>query len=270
MKVSVSLILAFIITLSAQTQQDSVQLYRAADEDRIAIKAKNTNLFPITLQVEFELKNLRSNRNAPYIFVIGSQSDVEIIEFEIINETENWNYSYEYSYYIGSIYARHNDNFAYRLPYNRGSSFFLSQGFGGAFSHLEHQEFALDFTMPEGTPVYAARGGIVVDAEEKFSVGGNSRQYLEKANYVTILHDDGTLADYAHLKHNGVEVRIGQQVRTGQLIGYSGATGFASGPHLHFVVRKAKIGAVFESIPVKFATKDGIIQLEEGNTYLGY
>lgn len=250
--------------------QNTVQLYNIEAENGLILNAKNENLFPVTIKVKLELENLKPDVRKPYIFIVEPQSDVRIMALNVLDEAEAWTYRSEYVYYMGNIYARHDDRFAYRLPFRKGDSYTLSQGFGGAFSHKDHQEFALDFTMPEGTPVYAARGGLVVTAEEQYSEGGSKKEYLDKANHVTVLHDDGTFADYTHLRFNGVEVQAGQRVRTGQLLGYSGATGYATGPHLHFVVKKAKLGGGFESIPVKFATKDGIKLLDEGNTYIGY
>jgi murein DD-endopeptidase MepM/ murein hydrolase activator NlpD len=250
--------------------QNSVQVYNIEADNGLILNAKNENLFPVTIQVELELENLKPDVRKPYIFIMEPKSDVRIMTLNIEDENESWSYRSEYVYYMGNIYTRHNDQFAYRLPFRKGDSFTLSQGFGGTFSHKDHQEYALDFTMPVGTPVYAARGGRVVEAVEKYTEGGHNNEYLDKANHVTVLHDDGTFADYTHLRANGVEVKQGQVVRTGQLLGYSGATGYVTGPHLHFVVKKAIIGGGFQSIPVKFATKDGIKQLDEGRTYIGY
>ncbi len=262
-------LISLVSTVHLQAQH-SVELYSTEAENGLILNVKNDNLFPVTIDVELELENLEPDVRKPYIFILEPKSDVRIMALNVIEEAKAWTYRSEYVYYMGNIYARHNDRFAYRLPFRKGASYTLSQGFGGAFSHKDHQEYALDFTMPEGTPVYAARGGMVVNTEEQYAEGGQNSEYLDKANFVTILHNDDTFADYTHLRYRGVEVQAGQQVRTGRLLGYSGSTGYATGPHLHFVVKKAVLGGGFESIPVKFATKDGIKQLDEGSTYIGY
>jgi hypothetical protein len=59
------------------------------------------------------------------------------------------------------------------------------------------------------------------------------------ANAVYILHNDDTIAAYVHLSHDGVCVRPGDVVAIGEIIGYSGNTGWANGPHLHFHVADA-------------------------------
>src|SRR5690606_150933 len=75
-------------------------------------------------------------------------------------------------------------------------------------------------------------------------------RYGGRANYVRILHADGTMALYAHLKPEGVLVRVGQRVRQGQQIALSGNTGFSTAPHLHFVVQ-ANRGMRLESVPFR-------------------
>jgi murein DD-endopeptidase MepM/ murein hydrolase activator NlpD len=109
--------------------------------------------------------------------------------------------------------------------------------------------------MPRGTPVVAARGGVVIDATLTHEEGGFDMRYLDKANTVAIAHDDGTVAEYAHLSPGAGLITVGQRVQAGDLIGHSGNTGYSSGPHLHFIVSKPAVteGKVArESVPVVF------------------
>jgi murein DD-endopeptidase MepM/ murein hydrolase activator NlpD len=111
--------------------------------------------------------------------------------------------------------------------------------------------------MPEGTPVYAARGGVVVKIKDDSNRGGSSMKYDCYNNYVLVRHDDGTLGHYCHLKKNGVQVKAGQRVKTGDWIALSGNTGFSSGPHLHFCVFKTRNGRERDSIPIRFNAAEG-------------
>jgi len=265
-------ILFLLIFLTTALIQDnsSVNVYRIETETSIEIYAENSNIYPVTVEYMVDYKNLKPNRELPLVQVLQSNSEQKLMVFEYSNLSEGWDYSSRYRYYMGDISVRHYDSFAYRLPFPIGEEYLLTQGFNGAFSHQGELPHALDFAMPEGTPIYAARHGKVVMMEEGNSKGGPTAEFMEYANFITVMHDDGTFADYSHLKHRGVNVRVGQNVRTGQLIGYSGATGFATGPHLHFVVKKAKRGGGFISIPVRFATRQGIKELQAGETYIGY
>lgn len=128
----------------------------------------------------------------------------------------------------------------------------IDQGFDGQFSHDdEENRYALDFAADIGTPVMAARAGTVMQAESGFSQAGLKKDsYSGRANFVRILHDDGSMALYAHLKTGGVLVRVGQQVQAGQQIGLSGNTGFTTGPHLHFALQVNR-GMRLLSIPFR-------------------
>ena len=92
--------------------------------------------------------------------------------------------------------------------------------------------------MPEGTPILAARAGIVFMTVAENDAGGADEAYRSKANVVRILHADGTIGNYVHLMHAGVAVKNGERVEPGKLIGYAGNTGMSSGPHLHFAVTR--------------------------------
>jgi murein DD-endopeptidase MepM/ murein hydrolase activator NlpD len=83
-----------------------------------------------------------------------------------------------------------------------------------------------DFAAPVGTPILAAGDGSVVRAGP-FSTYGN---------YVRIRHADGYETAYAHMSRFAAGVRAGARVHQGQVIGYVGATGRATGPHLHYEV----------------------------------
>lgn len=267
----IKLLWIFLMGISVFLFQDqkSVNVYRMEASDGFKVYAKNNNIYPVTVELELELRNLKPNRNLPYIGMIKGYSNEKILDLEYIDKNKGWDYNSRYRYYMGNIFAQHDDNVTYLLPYQKGVNYLLEQGYNGSFSHKGDVQYALDFDMPEGTAIFAARTGTVVQMEDSNTLGGPDEDMMDYANYITILHEDGTFADYSHLQKDGALVEIGQRVQAGQLIGYSGATGFATGPHLHFMVKKAKRGGGFVSIPVKFSTKEGIIELREGERYAG-
>ena len=118
----------------------------------------------------------------------------------------------------------------WKLPWKGGVTRFVAQGNRSFTSHRAEHEGAWDFVMPIGTEVLAARGGQVIEVESNYDGIG----YY--ANFVAILHEDGTRSVYAHLKKDGVLVKTGEFVQQGQAIALSGMVGQAPGPHLHFYV----------------------------------
>ena len=154
------------------------------------------------------------------------------------------------------------DQYIYELPFSSGARFRVSQGYGGSYSHTERAHYSIDFSMPENTPVCAARGGVVYRVVDHFSEGGTHLSFKPKANAIYVLHADDTIATYAHLAKNGARVCSGQFVVTGQMIGLSGNTGWSGHPHLHFHVADA---AFHERIPTLFNTAErGISGLKAG------
>jgi murein DD-endopeptidase MepM/ murein hydrolase activator NlpD len=147
---------------------------------------------------------------------------------------------------------------AYKLPFRAGTRHLCIQGGPGPFGHTAGQRYALDFKMPVGTPVHAARGGLVVAVKQDSAIGGPWRKHRGHGNYVRIRHDDGTSAVYLHLKQAAVAVEKDQSVRRGELIAYSGNTGRSAAAHLHFhvVQRDADTGRQ-TSLPVTFADVAG-------------
>ena len=104
----------------------------------------------------------------------------------------------------------------------------LTSGFGNRISPItgtNRFHSGVDIGAAPGTPVIAAAAGEVFQAE-----------YLGGYGYTVIIYHGGGFATlYGHL--SGFAVSTGQKIKQGQVIGYVGSTGFATGPHLHFEVR---------------------------------
>ena len=106
----------------------------------------------------------------------------------------------------------------------------MASGFGMRIDpHYKTPAFhaGMDFTAPTGTPIYATGDGKVVRADRA------SRGY---GNHVRIDHGYGYVTLYAHMSK--IDVKLGKEVKRGEIIGYVGNTGKSNGPHLHYEVRK--------------------------------
>ncbi len=201
---------------------------------------RNPDVFPRSFRVSFsKLKNMASDKRLPFQAVVSSKVDaMPIFDLNTIDSRKSYGCSFLYSHVIGDFnIAHHDDTAVYWLPFQHGTKRRIGQGYRGGFSHFEPgKEFAVDFEMPVGTPVMAARAGIVVDTKEDSDQGGGSKSYEKQGNYIIILHSDGSVAQYVHLKKDGITVKIGARVKAGDQIGLSGKTGHTTGPHLHFQV----------------------------------
>jgi murein DD-endopeptidase MepM/ murein hydrolase activator NlpD len=161
-------------------------------------------------------------------------------------------------YNLKSGKVKPDNSYVYHLPFANGSKYFLIQAYNSKFSHTK--ELSLDFKMKKGSKICAAREGIVTATKEDSQVGGLKDEYYNEGNHIIIEHNDGSIAMYWHLQKDGVIVNIGDTVKKGELIGYSGNTGYTAFPHLHFQVQ-SKSG---NDIATRFNTKKGIMYLRPG------
>lgn len=161
----------------------------------------------------------------------------------------------------GSANARPRD-FEYLFPL-RSVAPRVGQAWGGGYSHADAENrYAVDFAAPPGTAVVAARDGVVMQVEaagDTPPTGADARH--GRANLVRVLHEDGSMAVYAHLQP-GPLVRPGERVRRGQPLALSGDSGFSTGPHLHFALQVNR-GMRLESIPFRMFGPGGILRFTE-------
>lgn len=143
---------------------------------------------------------------------------------------------------------------AMSLPFPKGKSYQVTQGYNGSFSHNEiNSRFAIDFNLQINDTICSADDGYVVGVVKDYKYGGNTREWRPFGNFITLYHPhSGLFTQYSHLVHQGAFVNVGDTVRRGQPVGKSGVTGFTDGPHLHFNVLKPLAGGQLESVPAEF------------------
>lgn len=223
---------------------------------------------PYTLTVRFpRFENATIDCEQPCTFVLAPHGQRRF-SFAKLRPLDPWRFNYRYRYQRGDYRAQPQLKFVYHLPYARGANYKIGQAYDGSFTHKGKNRFALDFGLPLGTPVHAARAGQVIWTVDRFAEGGIDDAFRGKDNRVEILHADGTIGLYGHLQRHGVKVSPGDLVQTGQLLGYSGNTGYSGGPHMHFHVSRTVSGEEKQTLPTLFLTSQGLKILKSGHTYL--
>lgn len=231
-----------------------VSVVNRGSRERPKLVAVNNMAGPVQFWLDIQKsENMRITSPAPHVWLVPAMSEQFLTALEKQNPNLGWSYQWQEDWAYGPAL----DIKTYKapplaLPF-AGGPFIVSQGFHGAASHNTNKQayFAVDITMPKGTPILAALGGTVMDVERDFSRSGWSDTFADEANFVRVLHEDGSMAVYAHLDPDSTQVGTGQRVLAGDVIAYSGSTGYSTGPHLHFALQVNE-GKSMTSVPFKF------------------
>lgn len=231
--------------------------------------ATNASEVPLTFSVRFDTRKYLVDGPSLLTRTVAPGRTVMLPAVERERGRGSDRGTYRCDWTIGNQDAKHDEALLYLLPYESGRSYRVLQGFGSRFSHTGTEQFAVDFKMSEGTPIHAARSGVVARIEESNSRGCWSDECAGQANYIIVLHDDETTGEYYHLQQYGVLVQEGERVAAGQKIGLSGNTGHSTMPHLHFGVYRAISHGKEQSVPFRFLSADGIVdQPRHGGMYV--
>jgi murein DD-endopeptidase MepM/ murein hydrolase activator NlpD len=205
-----------------------------------------------------EADNVFAQPELPARFVLPGNAERGLVTFGALNPTESFSYRLAYTLVPGAPLDTLPEDLDFYPPFARGKTWPISQGIDDDQTHGDPaNRYAVDIVMPLGTPVLAARGGIVMESEGSYADNGRKdERYLDRANFIRLLHDDGTMAIYAHLQQHSLRVQPGMRVPAGHWIANSGNSGYSSGPHLHFVVQM-NIGMALEALPLRFRQPDG-------------
>ncbi|OGM13031.1 hypothetical protein A3A76_01925 [Candidatus Woesebacteria bacterium RIFCSPLOWO2_01_FULL_39_23] len=120
-------------------------------------------------------------------------------------------------------------------------------------SHSGPFKQAIDLLTPLGTPVLAPLDGVVVKVVDGNDKYGETEEFANFLNYITIQHANGEFSQPAHLAKDSALVKVGDRVTTGQQIAITGNSGWMTEPHLHFIVFKAtNSDSGFTGLKIKF------------------
>ena len=257
----------FSLTIFAQ---DSIKLkiYRENVGKTYYLYADNLEHAPVSVEYSYSADNMTSTLPDKSVVVVpGLTRKFLLSELKSVNPALKSKFSYSAEYVLGDVFATGENEFLYQLPFEKNRAYRIYQGYNGKFSH--QNAYSVDFSLQSGDKIYAARSGKVVTVVAQHSKNCLTKDCAVYNNKIIILHTDGTLAEYVHLKQNGATVKPGDEVAVGQHIGFSGNTGWSKGPHLHFSVFINRINGERRYIKTRFKT-DGNkapVYLSEGSTY---
>lgn len=245
--------------LSADTTGPTIRIERRDSPDGTSLVVTNEFFGPVEVGVLLtDLVNISGQTKTRGRYLLPARSEAAVLDIKPVDVSRPWSFEVYYHGAVGDPSAAHRPAELYRIPFARSTTYRVSQAYPGGLTHKDpSNQHAIDFAMPVGTMVYAARSGVVIDiATNFFTSGTDLKKDGRSANLVRMLHDDGTMAIYAHLHWDSIRVRPGDRVQRGEYIAKSGNTGFSTGPHLHFDVQR-NAGMKIISLPVQFEGQGG-------------
>jgi murein DD-endopeptidase MepM/ murein hydrolase activator NlpD len=257
-------LLLIIVSLNVFAKQadKEFEVYNVRNEadGSTVVYATNNYLCDESVLVTFNtLKNMKADVELPFKGVVPAGATAyKLFTLTIKDRTKASGLGYVTMSAHGNVFdGKHDASYVYTIPYQAGEQYGIGQAYGGKFSHfMKGRTHAIDFTMDVGTPICAARDGVVLEVKEDSDKSGKTYKYQEYGNYIIIYHEDGTMANYFHIKKKGSKVEVGDKVKAGQVIALSGNTGWSSGPHLHFQVYSFDADMQVKTIPTKFIQED--------------
>ena len=244
----------------AACADDWLGVDEVSDGGNIGLLATNLRDFPITFTLRVRSRGMTVMGPKTITETLAGKQSRLVMMFEENGGDRKGKYRISCDWTIGDKDALHDDEQLYMLPYENGKSYRVLQGYGSRFSHVGLEQYAVDFNMSVGTPVHAARAGVVARIEESSDKGCWDDGCGAYANYIVVLHDDGTTGEYYHLQQNGALIDVGDHIVAGQKIALSGNTGHTTMPHLHFAVYRAAEWGNTQSIPVRFLSSAGVVE----------
>ena len=244
----------------AACADDWLGVDEVSDGGNIGLLATNLRDVPITFTLRVRSRGLTVKGPKTITETLAGKQSRLVMMFGESGGDRKGKYRISCDWTIGDKDALHDDEQLYMLPCENGKSYRVLQGYGSRFSHVGLEQYAVDFNMSVGTPVHAARAGVVARIEESSDKGCWDDGCGAYANYIVILHDDGTTGEYYHLQHNGALIDVGDHIVAGQKIALSGNTGHTTMPHLHFAVYRAAEWGNTQSIPVRFLSSAGVVE----------
>jgi murein DD-endopeptidase MepM/ murein hydrolase activator NlpD len=227
------------VSSSSLSALPDVKINQAANGEGETLFVQTTELLDATIGIQVTGTNIEVSAPMPYFVDTDGRTSFPLLTVHPKIKNRPANYSYNSIWMPGGQFGAP-DAYEYSPPFEVGTSHNVIQGYLGEISHREcsEEQYAIDWEMPEGTIVCAARDGVVVALDYPPIERGTVT--MRKGFPISIRHEDGTFAMYYSLQTNGVRVKIGDKVKVGQPIALSGNTGETGVPHIHFCVYRTR------------------------------
>ena len=223
---------------------------RVGDEKSTYLEISNKSTFHQALRIN--ILNNESEIQVSQIFLQLLPSVTSIVKLEPTNDgvfTTSLKYVTRSTY---GVFKPNNFNNKIAFPFFGTTKVSVCQSFDGVITTHSEDPMAYDFCAKEGSPIRAVADGRVYSVVDNFSEGGHRPELKDKANLVGIMDSNGIVYRYLHIVKDSAKVKVGDEVKMGQVIGEVGSVGYSSGPHLHLSVARVDENIKLKSMYVEF------------------
>lgn len=250
-----SLLIFLIFTFSSYAE-NNVKIYYEKNNNGYSVYADNREYCQTTVKIHFEVTNLNISGGNDQYYIIDPLKEKQLLTTLSVKDAKKaYGFKYTYKSNLGNHnLEKYDSDFIYDLPFSKSYSFKVHQGYNGDFSHQDQN--ALDFTMPVGTEIKAVRDGVVIKVVDENSKNCGEESCKKYNNLIIVNHSDGTFAEYTHIRKGGSIVNVGETIKKGNTIAYSGNVGWSTGPHLHLEIYLQKMENR-ETLETKFKIGNG-------------
>ena len=237
--------------------------------ETVAIQCTNVTDQPYTFRMKVERSGLDDGNESDLTQHVLEPRETQAVRSFKITPGKRWNLKFSGTQTLGRP-MQDIPKTQHLLPFLEDQGFLVTQiSTGKLSSHSEpHNQYAVDFSVPLGTPVVATHDGVVAFTKTGSTLTGKTPNYRGLENLV-LLYDEitNTWTTYAHLDVE-INVKVGDRLKAGDLIGRTGASGMMGGPHLHFAVEMRGLEKA-AAIPFQFVDRNRVpIELVYAQRYV--
>ena len=160
-RVAAAVALSACAAAFADCRDDWICVNAVDQGGNVELRAENLQDYPVTYTLRVRTRYFEVSGPTTVTRTLAPQESARVMMLSRADERFEGRYRYFFEWTVGDKDAVHDDDHLYALPYASGKSYRVLQGYGSRFSHTGLEAYAVDFDMPEGTPVHAARGGVV-------------------------------------------------------------------------------------------------------------